>query len=73
MGREAWYSDVIVGILLARLEPHQAMLVKDQQLCGAKARTSDELDKALAQACKVVVKADIRGWIEHCGYSLTSK
>jgi transposase len=42
-------------------------------LRGAKARTSGELDKALAQAIKLVTKADIRGWFKHCGYSLTRK
>jgi transposase len=39
-------------------------------LRGAKARTEDELDKALAQAIGLVTKADIRGWFKHCGYSL---
>lgn len=39
-------------------------------LRGAKARTDGELNKALAQALKLVTKADIRGWFKHCGYSL---
>lgn len=39
-------------------------------LRGAKARTGDELHKALAQAIGRVTKADIRGWFKHCGYSL---
>jgi transposase len=39
-------------------------------LRGAKARTEDELDKALAQAIGLVTKADIRGRFRHCGYSL---
>jgi transposase len=39
-------------------------------LRGAKARTGDELNKALAQAIGLVTKADIRGWFKHCGYSL---
>ena len=39
-------------------------------LRGAKARTEDELNKALAQAIGFVTKADIRGWFKHCGYSL---
>ena len=39
-------------------------------LRGAKARTEDELNKALAQAIGLVTKADIRGWFKHCGYSL---
>jgi len=39
-------------------------------LRGAKARTEDELNKALARAIGLVTKADIRGWFKHCGYSL---
>jgi transposase len=39
-------------------------------LRGAKARTEDELNKALTQAIGLVTKADIRGWFKHCGYSL---
>ena len=39
-------------------------------LRGVKARTEDELNKALAQAIGLVTKADIRGWFRHCGYSL---
>jgi transposase len=39
-------------------------------LRGVKARTEDELNKALAQAIGLVTKADIRGWFKHCGYSL---
>jgi transposase len=39
-------------------------------LRGAKARTGDELNEALAQAIGLVTKADIRGWFKHCGYSL---
>jgi transposase len=42
-------------------------------LRGAKARTGEELNKALAQAIKLVTKADIRGWFNHCGYSLARK
>lgn len=42
-------------------------------LRGAKARTQDELNKALAQAIKLVTKADICGWFKHCGYSLARK
>jgi transposase len=42
-------------------------------LRGAKARTVDELDKALSQAIGLVTKADIRGWFKHCGYSLARK
>jgi transposase len=42
-------------------------------LRGAKARTNEALDKALAQAIKLVTRADIRGWFKHCGYSLARK
>jgi transposase len=42
-------------------------------LRGAKARTGEALDKALAQAIELVTKADIRGWFKHCGYSLARK
>ena len=42
-------------------------------LRGAKARTEGELNKALAQAIRLVTKADIRGWFKHCGYSLAPK
>jgi transposase len=42
-------------------------------LRGAKARTAEALDKALAQAIKLVTRADIRGWFKHCGYSLARK
>jgi transposase len=42
-------------------------------LRGAKARTGDELNKALTQAIKLVTKADIRGWFKHCGYILARK
>jgi transposase len=40
-------------------------------LRGVKARTAEALDKALAQAVGLVTRADIRGWLKHCGYSLT--
>jgi transposase len=39
-------------------------------LRGAKARTQEQLDQALAAAIKLVTKSDIRGWFKHCGYSL---
>ena len=42
-------------------------------LRGAKARTENELKKALAQAIGLVTKADIRGWFRHCGYSIARK
>jgi transposase len=39
-------------------------------LRGAKARTREHLEEALAAALRLVTKADIRGWFKHCGYSL---
>ena len=39
-------------------------------LRGAKARTRQELEKALATGLGLVTKSDIRGWFKHCGYSL---
>lgn len=42
-------------------------------LRAAKARTNEALDKALARAIELVTKADIRGWFNHCGYSLARK
>jgi transposase len=39
-------------------------------LRGAKARTAEALNEALAQAIGLVTKADIRGWFKYCGYSL---
>jgi transposase len=42
-------------------------------LRGAKARTQEQLDQALAAAIKQVTKSDIRGWFKHCGYSLARK
>jgi len=42
-------------------------------LRGAKARTREALEEALAAALGLVTKADIRGWFKHCGYSLARK
>ena len=42
-------------------------------LRAAKARTRDELDKALVKAIELVTKADIQGWFTHCGYSVACK
>ncbi len=42
-------------------------------LRAAKARTRDELNKALATALKLVTKTDIQGWFKHCGYSVARK
>ena len=39
---------------------------------AAKARTRDELERALAQAIKLITKSDIRGWFKHCGYKVAS-
>ena len=41
-------------------------------LRAAKARTREELEKALAQAIKLIKKSDIRGWFKHCGYKVAS-
>lgn len=41
-------------------------------LRAAKARTREELEKALAQAIKLITRADIRGWFKHCGYRVAS-
>ena len=42
-------------------------------LRAAKARTRDELNKALATALKLVTETDIRGWFKHCGYLVARK
>lgn len=42
-------------------------------LRAAKARTRQELEKALAQAIKLVSEADVRGRFRHCGYSVACK
>jgi transposase len=41
-------------------------------LRAAKARTREELEKALAEAIKLITRADIRGWFKHCGYRVAS-
>lgn len=41
-------------------------------LRAAKARTREELEKALAEAIKLITRADIRGWFKHCGYKVAS-
>ncbi len=38
----------------------------------AKARTRDELERALASAIELITKSDIRGWFKHCGYRVAS-
>jgi transposase len=41
-------------------------------LRAAKARTPEELEKALARAINQITKSDIRGWFKHCGYRVAS-
>jgi transposase len=41
-------------------------------LRAAKARTREELEKALAEAIELITRADIRGWFKHCGYEVAS-
>jgi transposase len=41
-------------------------------LRAAKARTREELEKALSCAIDQVTKSDIRGWFKHCGYRVAS-
>ena len=41
-------------------------------LRGAKARTREDLEKALVEAIKLITRADIRGWFKHCGYKVAS-
>jgi transposase len=41
-------------------------------LRAAKARTREELEKALADAIKLITKSDIRGWFRQCGYGVAS-
>jgi len=44
-----------------------------EALRTAKARTRQELEKALAGALSLVSATDIRGWFRHCGYEVASK
>ena len=41
-------------------------------LRAAKARTREELEKALVHAISQITKSDIRGWFKHCGYEVAS-
>jgi transposase len=41
-------------------------------LRAAKARTREELEKALAQAIELITRVNIRGWFKHCGYKVAS-
>jgi transposase len=36
----------------------------------AKARTSEELDRAVAEGLKLITGNDCRGWFKHCGYEV---
>lgn len=38
---------------------------------AAKARTQEELDKALAAALRVVTESDCLAWFAHCGYQVS--
>ena len=35
-----------------------------------KARTSEELDRAVAEGLKLIAENDCRGWFKHCGYQV---
>jgi transposase len=39
---------------------------------AAKARTREELERALTAALDLVTRSDCRGWFTHCGYQVTS-
>lgn len=39
---------------------------------AAKARTREELERALTAALELVTGSDCRGWFAHCGYQVTS-
>jgi len=41
-------------------------------LRAAKARTREELERALVAALELVTDADCRGWFKHCGYQVAS-
>jgi transposase len=43
-----------------------------EALRAAKARTREELERALAEALKRVSQSDILGWFKHCGYMAES-
>lgn len=36
----------------------------------AKARTSQELDRAIAEGLKLITESDCRSWFKHCGYQV---
>ncbi len=35
-----------------------------------KARTGEELDRAVAEGLKLITESDCRGWFKHCGYKV---
>jgi hypothetical protein len=39
---------------------------------AVKARTREELERALMAALKLVTGSDCCGWFTHCGYQVTS-
>jgi transposase len=41
-------------------------------LRAAKARTREELERALVAALDLVTDSDCRGWFKHCGYQVAS-
>ena len=40
------------------------------QLRKAKARTTEELDRAISEGLKLITESDCRGWFKHCGYQV---
>jgi transposase len=36
----------------------------------AKARTEQEIDRAIAEGLKLISEQDCRGWFKHCGYQV---
>jgi transposase len=39
-------------------------------LCKVKARTTEGLDRAVAEGLKLITESDCRGWFKHCGYQV---
>ncbi len=35
-----------------------------------KARTNEELDRAVAEGLRLITESDCRGWFKHCGYQV---
>ena len=53
------------------LSPIEQMWSKlKTHLRKAKARTSEELDHAVAEGLKLITESDCRGWFKHCGYQV---